>query len=80
MSNKNNVGFCANCFEKVNYTLKTEEVGLCIRNVKFNYQEQSAVCEKCGNEIYLPELNDANAKAREDAFNEAFDLINIPNV
>lgn len=38
---------------------------------KFSYLELHAVCEECGKELYLPELNDKNAQAREDSFRKA---------
>ena len=39
-----------------------------VRGVSFRCMELRAFCVVCNNEVYVPEINDANAKAREEAF------------
>lgn len=67
--------FCITCDEEVEYTVYAERVETVIRGVRINYVEVAAKCPVCGEEIYVPEINDANVQAREDAYREAMHLI-----
>ena len=51
-----------------------------VRGVGFSYLEEHAICKTCGNEIYVAELNDINARAREDAYAKALMLQNGINL
>lgn len=75
-----NIGFCIECSRKVTYSVKSERVELNVRGTKFSYVELFAICEECGSEIYLPEINDANVEAREEAYRKAARLITVNEI
>ena len=60
--------FCINCGEKKSFTVKTSWQEISVRDITFSYQEQSAYCIDCGEEIYVPIINDNNVRSRERAF------------
>ena len=61
----NRVTYCINCGEKVEYEVKTRPVAICVNGFLFDAIECYAVCTKCGEEVYAPEVNDANARIRK---------------
>lgn len=69
--------FCINCGCISKYRSVMEEAEAEVRGVQFSYTEMLAICEKCGEELYVPEINDSNAQAREDAYREAAELITV---
>ena len=72
--------FCITCDEDVEYTMFAERVETVIRGEKISYVEVAAICPFCGEEIYVPEINDANVQAREDAYRKAMHLITVEEV
>lgn len=42
-----------------------------IRGIAFTYNELVACCSDCNEEIYVAEINDANAAARKEAYETA---------
>lgn len=63
--------FCTNCGQKQLYTLSNSEERLIVHGIIFEYLETVARCSVCGEMVYVPEINDANARAREEAFGTA---------
>lgn len=57
--------FCPNCGKRTNYSLSTRRVKVEIRGVKFTYPEEYAECVECYHEVYIPLVNDMNAKCRQ---------------
>lgn len=72
--------FCIACGDDVEYTVFAERVETTVRGVKISYVEVAAKCPVCGDEIYVPEINDANVQAREDAYRKVMHLITIEEV
>jgi uncharacterized phage-associated protein len=72
--------YCVECGDKVAYRISTRQDTAVVRGVEFSYVEQLAVCPECGAELYVPEVNDANVQAREDAYRIAADLITVDEV
>ena len=64
--------FCINCDEKTSYTVNYRKVYVNIleKGIHYIYNEKYAICNKCGEQVYVPEINDTNAKNREKAFNK----------
>lgn len=77
---KMNEAFCVACGEHRQYTVNTTRETVTIKGTTFSYLEQSAHCITCGEEVYIPELNDANVQAREDAYRKASRLITITEI
>lgn len=59
--------FCINCDNDVEF-IKDETISWFGYNEhKIRYPEQVAICSQCGEQIYVPEVNDENCKRREQA-------------
>ena len=74
------VAFCVNCDEKREYIIKAYKREITVKGITFNYVHQTAYCSECGEELYCPDVNDANAQAKEDAYRKASQLITIEEV
>lgn len=75
-----NTVYCINCDEKTTYTVKCQRVEMTVRGTTFSYVEQSAYCAVCGEQVYVPEINDLNVVSREEAYRKAAHLITIPEI
>lgn len=72
--------FCLNCgcnraYKKTTVRSETE-----VRGVKFGFVETIAACEECGSEVYVPEVNDENVDARENAYRKIAGLITVEEI
>lgn len=65
------IEYCINCCEPREYEVKTRPAKGKYRKTNYEFSEQVAICKTCGAEIYVPELNDANAEAAEAAYKKA---------
>jgi uncharacterized phage-associated protein len=74
------LAFCINCGNKMPYSVIENRIENTVKNTKFSYIEQAAKCTECGEEIYVPEINDANVEARETAYRKALGLITVEDV
>ena len=57
---ENNKKFCPYCSKETQYTIVEKEAirAFCEKNVKFI--EKQAICNECGNEVFVPEISDEN--------------------
>lgn len=77
-SQKSDMVFCLACDKYQPYRVETRRIDNLIKGVSFDYDELYGVCVGCGEEVYVPELNDRNvaelnkciAKERERRKNE----------
>lgn len=60
--------FCETCREDVGYRIWSGYVHAVIGDKHIGYFERTALCEKCGREVYVPWINDENIKSREEAY------------
>lgn len=58
---------CWNCGEVRPYTIKGRESTRIIRGKEYVFHEKYAVCNQCGEEIYVPGLSDENERVFENA-------------
>lgn len=65
---KQPVAFCHECGQHHTYHIKRHEDELTIRKRTFKYIETEAFCNVCGHTVYVPEINDMNARARDEAY------------
>lgn len=65
-----NKAFCSKCNNKVDYTAKKQLDSFEIRGQTFYYFETSAYCAECGEEVYVPAINDLNCTVRENIYFE----------
>lgn len=62
--------FCLTCGKHQPYRINYKIVEQTVREISFKYVEDTAVCSVCGNEVYVPEVNDRNVDRRERAYYE----------
>ena len=78
--NNRDLVFCPHCNHKVVYSASSECVETTIRGTSFSYVELSAHCTECGEEVYVPEINDSNVASRSEAYRVAKGLITIAEI
>jgi len=63
------IAFCTNCGSYNSYEERAEKSTIGVANgIEFGFAKVCAICSKCGKEVYVPEINDKNEKARNEAF------------
>lgn len=80
MNRMESTAFCINCDCRRKYKKEIEEVTVTVRGLCFSYAETKAVCENCNEELYVPEINDINVQARENAYREVAGLITVDEI
>lgn len=60
--------YCINCDAETEYTVGSERVNIQIRGIGIDYVEFVAHCAVCGEEVYVPEINDLNVLSRSVAY------------
>ena len=60
--------YCLNCNCKQPYITRHKYESVSVRGIEIEYIEHNAYCAVCGAEVYVPEINDMNAREREKAF------------
>ena len=63
--------YCIKCACKVPVFFGHRRVLIEHGSIKATVDEEYAICQYCGEEIYDPKVNDSNVKARERAMDEA---------
>jgi len=63
--------YCINCGKKREYRIFDKLIHHVVRDTRFSCLEKQAFCIECGNQIYVPEINDENVEVRLTAYNEA---------
>lgn len=63
--------FCIDCGDVNGYKIKSRRREIEHQGLFFFVEERYAVCDKCGGEVYLPELNEENALLQWLAYAEA---------
>ena len=61
-------GFCIDCDHIVPLIFKRRMIEQTEKGISFSYAEDYAICMHCKNEVYVPSLNDRNAKVRASAY------------
>lgn len=72
--------FCVECGDFEEYTENSSRETVTVRGITFDYVEKKACCARCGQRVYVPEINDENVKAQEDAYRKAAGLISITEI
>ncbi len=80
MEGRKSTVFCIECGVDREYKILTRRTAVEVRGVHFSYLELVAVCEGCGEELYVPEVNDANVQAQEDAYRKAAGIITVQEI
>lgn len=60
--------FCISCRHTVKYTVNERDVEVVSPKGLIKYKELYAICNECGEEIYVAELNDKNVERNKIAY------------
>lgn len=76
--------YCIACGQEQPYSTSSSAETLTRKGIQFTTPIIHAHCTVCGDEIYVPEINDENASRREAEFQRAYDsetsaLLNVDN-
>ena len=63
--------YCIFCGQKMPFSIGSEIRTITVRGVTFDYQELYAKCKRCGEKVYVPEINDKNVDSRNKEFRKA---------
>ena len=63
--------YCIRCDRKVPVFFRHRRVLIEHGSIKTTVDEEYAICQYCGEEVYDSKVNDRNVKARERAMDEA---------
>jgi len=72
--------FCPECRQDVKYSVKENQETAELKGEVYEFTSHTAYCEKCGGEIYVAELEDANLKALYDAYRRRHDIISLEDI
>ena len=72
--------FCVECGDFEEYTENSSRESVTVRGITFDYVEKTACCARCGQRVYVPEINDENVEAQENAYRKAAGLISISEI
>jgi len=74
------ITFCEECRKDVSY-IETEEIFQNeLKGETFEYKGKKAVCNECGSEVYVAEIEDYNLKALYDAYRTKNSIISLENI
>lgn len=77
---KTKILFCSECRKDVECKIKDLLIKESLKGSEYEYMGKKALCNECGNEIYLPEIVDYNLKALYDAYRIKNDIISLENI
>jgi len=72
--------FCVQCGKEQEYIVDSRPDTVDIRGITVQYNELFAVCRECGEELYVPEISDANITSIETAYRQAANLISVEEI
>jgi len=67
--------YCVNCQEEKEYHIDPRIEVFKVRGEKINVESQVAICNTCGEEIFVNELDDANLARAYDAYREMHGML-----
>lgn len=73
----NRIVFCSECRQDVKFSVKQKTDSAELKGEIFAFIAQTAYCNKCGAEVYVPELEDENLKALYDAYRHKYSIISL---
>ena len=72
--------FCPECRLDMKYSVKEKNESAELKGELYEFTSHTAYCAKCGEEVYVAELEDANLKALYDAYRQRHDIITLENI
>lgn len=71
--------YCANCKEKVNYSIRREIIRE-YKGYEVNVTEKIGVCDACQNDLYIPELEAENFKNLYEKYRELANIVSSEEI
>lgn len=59
---------CLNCREQVTYSIKAKRKRLKKGKKVVKFESFYAVCDKCGEHVYIPEIHDKDVESYNEAY------------
>jgi len=72
--------FCPECRKDVEYQIEDSVEKKEVRGMEFEYTAERAYCNKCGEEIFIPELHDKNLQKIDNAYREKAGIIKVSEI
>lgn len=76
----NQTVFCPECRQDVSYSVREQNETAEIKGEVYDFISHTAYCEKCGSEVYVPELSDENLRALYDVYRQRHDIISPDDI
>ncbi len=71
---------CSKCRKRVSYQILKRPAKAFIKDLEIEYEEYYGICDECGEELYIPGIDDQNEAKIEQIFREKKGLITIPEI
>ncbi|NLM32332.1 MAG: DUF4065 domain-containing protein [Acholeplasmataceae bacterium] len=75
-----NKTFCEECRRDVGFVVETMPLSGKLRDENYEYEGKKAICEECGNEVYVAEIEDENLKSLYDAYRLKHGIISLEKI
>jgi putative zinc finger/helix-turn-helix YgiT family protein len=72
--------FCPECRQDVIYVVKEKRESAELKGDLYEFMAQIAYCEQCGQEVFVPELEDVNLKELYDTYRQKNDIISLEKI
>lgn len=72
--------FCEECRKDVRYSKEEMRFQGDIKGENYEYSGKRAICEECGSEVYVFEVEDYNLKALYDSYRSKNDIISLEEI
>lgn len=76
----NQSAFCPECRQDVKYSIKENTESAKLKGEVYEFTSHTAYCDKCGEEIYVAALEDANLVALYDAYRKRHGIISLEDI
>jgi putative zinc finger/helix-turn-helix YgiT family protein len=76
----NQIVFCPECRQGVMYSITENVESAKLKSEIFEFTSYTACCEKCGEEVYVAEIEDKNLKALYDVYRQRHDIISLEDI
>jgi len=76
----NKITFCENCRKDVSFSIKENKETHTFKGEDIEFTETTALCDKCGSNVFVAEFHDANLKALYDAYRIKNDIISLEQI
>ncbi len=77
---KNRIVFCPECRQDVKFSVKEKTDSAKLKGEVYEFSAKTAFCDECGDEVYVPEIEDENLKALYDAYRQKHGVISLEDI